>query len=255
VEILAPQEATGLRIDGPYRIVKLRDDVEISCHAVLIATGVQWRKLDVPGMDRLHGAGIYYGAAMTEALSCRDETVYIIGGANSAGQAAMHFARYAREVVMLVRGESLSATMSQYLIDQIQGTPNIRVDTRTQVVEVHGQERLEAISIACGHSGSVERIPASALFVFIGAEPRTDWLSGVVERDPKGFILSGRDVLRGGKPPKGWTANREPYLLETNVPGVFVVGDVRYGSIKRVASSVGEGAIAVQMIHQYLSSV
>jgi thioredoxin reductase (NADPH) len=255
VEILAPQEATGLRIDGPYRVVKLRDDVEISCHALLIATGVQWRKLNVPGIERLHGAGIYYGAAMTEALSCRNETVYVIGGANSAGQAAMHFSRYAQEVVMLVRGDSLSSTMSQYLIDQIQETPNIRVETGCQVVEVHGEERLEGISISCTRTGSVDRVPATALFIFIGAEPKTDWLAGTVERDAKGFILSGRDVMRGGKPPKGWTADREPMLLETSVPGVFVVGDVRYGSVKRVASSVGEGAIAVQMIHQYLSSV
>lgn len=255
VEILAPQEAMGLRVEGPYRIVKLRDDVEISCHAVLIATGVQWRRMDIPGMDRLYGAGIYYGAAITEAISCKDETVYVVGGANSAGQAAMHFSRYAREVVMLVRGDSLSATMSQYLIDQINNTPNVRVETRSQVVEVHGEERLEAISIACGRSGNVEQVPASALFVFIGAEPRTDWLDGVVERDSKGFILSGRDLIRGGKMPKGWNLDREPSLLETSVPGVFVVGDVRYGSVKRVASSVGEGAIAVQMIHQYLSTV
>jgi thioredoxin reductase (NADPH) len=255
VEILAPQEATGLRTDGPYRIVTLRDGSEISCHALLIATGVQWRKLDLPGMERLHGAGVYYGAAITEAVSCRNETVYVIGGANSAGQAAMHFSRYAKEVVMLVRGESLSATMSQYLIDQITQTPNIRVETQSQVVEVHGEERLEAISIRCGRSGAVEKVPATAVFIFIGAEPRTEWLADAVERDGKGFILSGRDLMRGGKRPKGWQPDRDPMLLETSVPGVFVVGDVRYGSVKRVASSVGEGAIAVQMIHQYLSTV
>jgi thioredoxin reductase (NADPH) len=255
VEILAPQEATGLRIDGPYRIIRLRDGVEVSCHALLIATGVQWRKLDVPGMDRLHGAGVYYGAAITEALSCQDETVYVVGGANSAGQAAMHFSRYAREVVMLVRGDSLSATMSQYVIDQIRNTANVRVETRSQVVEVHGEQRLEAISISCGRTGQVERVPATALFIFIGAEPRTDWLAGIVERDTKGFILSGRDLMPSGKLPKDWNQDRDPMLLETSVPGVFVVGDVRHGSVKRVASSVGEGAIAVQMIHQYLSTV
>jgi thioredoxin reductase (NADPH) len=255
VQILAPQEALRLRVDGPYRIVQLADGEEISCHALLIATGVQWRTLQLPGIDRLQGAGIYYGAAMTEAISCKDETVYVIGGANSAGQAAMHFSRYAREVIMLVRGESLSQTMSQYLIDQIGQSPNIRVETRTQVVEVHGQERLEAISIACGRSGTVDRVPATSLFIFIGAEPRTDWLEGVVERDERGFVLTGTDLLHGGRPPKQWGLEREPFLLEASLPGVFAVGDVRHGSVKRVASSVGEGAIAVQFVHQHLSTL
>ena len=186
-------------------------------------------------IDRLQGAGIYYGAAMTEAISRKDETVYVIGGANSAGQAAMHFSRYAREVIMLVRGESLSQTMSQYLIDQIGQSPNIRVETRTQVVEVHGQERLEAISIACGRSGTVDRVPATSLFIFIGAEPRTDWLEGVIERDGRGFVLTGTDLLTRGRPPKQWGLEREPFLLEASLPGVFAVGDVRHGSVKRVA--------------------
>lgn len=255
VQILSPQEALRLRVDGPYRIVKLADGAEISCHALLIATGVQWRTLDAPGVDRLHGAGIYYGAAMTEALSCKDETVFVIGGANSAGQAAMHFSRYAREVVMLVRGESLAATMSQYLIDQIKETPNIRVETRTHVVEAHGQDRLEAISIACGHSGTVDRTPATSMFIFIGAQPKTDWLEEVLERDPRGFIITGNDLIHGGRRPKGWNLERDPFLLETSVPGVFAIGDVRHGSVKRVASSVGEGAIAVQFVHQHLSTV
>jgi thioredoxin reductase (NADPH) len=255
VEILAPQEATSLRLEGPYRFIKLADGAEISCHALLIATGVQWRKLDVPGVERLTGAGIYYGAAMTEALSCRDEDVYVIGGANSAGQAAMHFSKYARRVVMLVRGPSLSATMSQYLIDQIKATPNIHLECNSVLVEAHGEERLEAISVHCSESNEIHTVPATSLFIMIGAMPRTDWLADVVERDELGFVLSGSDLLREGKRPRGWQVDRDPGLLETNVPGVFVVGDVRAGSVKRVASSVGEGSVAISFVHQHLSKV
>jgi thioredoxin reductase (NADPH) len=222
---------------------------------LLLATGVSYRKLDVPGAERLQGSGIYYGSAMTEAASCRDEDVYIIGGANSAGQAAMYFSKYARRVVMLVRGASLSATMSQYLIDQIKQTPNIQVEARAQVVEVHGEGHLEAISIHCGESNQTDRVPANSLFVFIGAEPNTDWLSGVVERDDRGFIFTGADVVRDGKRPRGWPLDRDPFLLETSVPGIFAAGDIRHGSVKRVASGVGEGSIAVQFIHQYLGAV
>ena len=196
---------------------------------------------------------MYYGAGPSEAISCKDEDVYLVGGANSAGQAAMHLSKYARRVVMLVRGDSLGSSMSQYLIDQIQQTPNIHVGFHTQVVEVHGENRLEAISIQCGDSGQVDRVPASALFIFIGAVPRTGWLDGIVERDQRGFILSGPELVRNGKMPKGWSLDREPGLLETNVPGVFVVGEVRRGSVKRVASGVGEGSIAVQFVHQYLA--
>lgn len=255
VEIVSPQEATALRVDGPYRYLRLNDGTELSCHAMLLATGVQWRKLEVPGMDRLQGAGVYYGGTATEAISCRDEDVYVVGGANSAGQAAMFFSQYARRVVMLVRGDSLGATMSQYLIDQIGTAPNIHVEYRTRVAEVHGENRLEAISLMCDVSGAASRVPANALFIFIGAEPRTTWLDGVVERNERGFILTGPDLLRSGKRPKGWTLERDPGLLETNVPGVFAVGDVRYGSVKRVASGVGEGSVAVQFVHQYLSNV
>jgi thioredoxin reductase (NADPH) len=255
VEIVSPQEATALRADGPYRYLRLNDGTELSCHAMLLATGVQWRKLDVPGMDRLQGAGVYYGGTATEAITCRDEDVYVVGGANSAGQAAMFFSQYARRVVMLVRGDSLGATMSQYLIDQIGTAPNIHVEYRTRVAEVHGENRLEAISLMCDVSGEASRVPANALFIFIGAEPRTAWLDGVVERNERGFILTGPDLLRSGKRPKGWTLERDPGLLETNVPGVFAVGDVRYGSVKRVASGVGEGSVAVQFVHQYLSNV
>jgi thioredoxin reductase (NADPH) len=255
VEIVSPQEATALRVDGPYRYLRLNDGTELSCHAMLLATGVQWRKMDVPGMDRLQGAGVYYGGAATEAISCRNEDVYVVGGANSAGQAAMCFSQYARRVVMLVRGDSLGATMSQYLIDQIGTAPNIHVVYCTRVVEVHGERRLESISLMCDVSGEASRVPANALFIFIGAEPRTTWLDGVVERNERGFILTGPDLLRSGKRPKGWTLERDPGLLETSVPGVFAVGDVRYGSVKRVASGVGEGSVAVQFVHQYLSNV
>jgi thioredoxin reductase (NADPH) len=192
---------------------------------------------------------------MTEAISSQGEDVYIVGGANSAGQAAMHFSKYARRVVMLVRGASLSATMSQYLIDQIEKTPNIKVETHSQVVEVHGDTHLEALSIRCSESGQTSIVPTNLLSIFIGAEPNTDWLSGVVERDERGFILTGADLMRDGKRPKGWQPQRDPYWVESSVPGVFAAGDVRYGSVKRVASGVGEGSIAVQFTHQYLSEV
>jgi thioredoxin reductase (NADPH) len=255
VEILSPQEATALRVEGPYRFLTLADGAEISCHALLVATGVQWRKLDAPGVERLTGAGIYYGAAMTEAMSCKNEDVYVVGGANSAGQAAMFFSKYARKVVMVVRGSSLAASMSQYLIDQIKHTPNIHIEFNTSVAEAHGEERLEAISIHCTVSGETNTVPANSLFILIGALPRTEWLEGVVERDERGFILSGPDLMRDGKRPRGWAPDRDPGLLETNVPGVFVVGDVRRGSVKRVASGVGEGSIAISFVHQYLSKV
>ena len=255
VEILSPQEAVSVRTEGSYRIVKLADGGEISCHALLVATGVQWRRLEAPGVDKLQGAGIYYGGGATEALSCEGEIIYVIGGANSAGQAAMHFAKYAESVVLLVRGDGLASTMSRYLIDQIQETPNIHIWTHASVAEVHGDTRLEEISVLCSDTNKVERVPASAMFIFIGALPRTDWLGGVVERDDRGFLLTGPDLMRVGQRPKGWTLDRDPFLLETNVPGLFAVGDVRHGSVKRVASGVGEGSVAVQFIHQYLSKV
>jgi thioredoxin reductase (NADPH) len=254
VEILA-QEVIGVRAEGPYRIIKMADGNEISCHALMIATGVQWRRLDAPGIDRLQGAGIYYGGGATEAMSCKGEIVYVVGGANSAGQAAMNFAKYAERVVILVRGESLSSTMSQYLIDQIKETPNIQLWTHAGVAEAHGETHLEEISVLCSDTGKVERVPASAMFIFIGALPRTEWLGDLVERDERGFLLTGPDLIRDGQRTKGWSLDRDPFLLETNVPGIFAVGDVRHGSIKRVASGVGEGSVAVQFIHQYLSKV
>ncbi|MBV9624660.1 MAG: FAD-dependent oxidoreductase [Acidobacteria bacterium] len=255
VEIISPQEAVSVRTEGSYRIVKLADGSEISCHALLVATGVQWRRLEAPGVDSLQGAGVYYGGGTSEALSCKGEIIYVVGGANSAGQAAMNFAKHAEKVVLLVRGDGLAATMSQYLIDQVQRTPNIQIWTHACVAAVHGSARLEEISVLCSDTNEVERVPASSMFIFIGALPRTDWLAGLIERDDRGFILTGPDLIRNGHKPKGWPLDRDPTMLETNVPGVFAVGDVRHGSVKRVASGVGEGSVAVQFIHQYLSKV
>ena len=216
---------------------------------------MQWRRLEAPGVDRLQGAGIYYGGGATEALSYKGEIVYVVGGANSAGQAAMNFARYAERVIILVRGESLSSTMSRYLIDQVQATPNIQLWTHASVAAAHGENHLEEVSVLCSDTNKIERVPASAMFIFIGALPRTDWLANILERDERGFLLTGPDLMRDGQRAKGWTLDRDPFLLETNVPGIFAVGDVRHGSIKRVASGVGEGSVAVQFIHQYLSKV
>ncbi len=255
VEILSPQEVVGVRTEGSYRILRLADGTEISCHALMIATGVQWRRLEAPGMDRLQGAGVYYGGGATEALACKGEIVYIVGGANSAGQAAMNFAKFAERVVILVRGESLASTMSQYLIDQIKEMPNIQIWAHASVNEVHGESHLEEVSVLCSDTNKIERVPATSIFIFIGALPRTEWLGDLVERDERGFLLTGPDLIRDGQHPKGWTLERDPYLLETNIPGIFAVGDVRHGSVKRVASGVGEGSVAVQFIHQYLSKV
>jgi thioredoxin reductase (NADPH) len=255
VEILSPLEVVGVRLEGSYRIIRLADGNEISCHALMISTGVQWRKLEAEGIARLQGAGIYYGGGATEALSCEGEIVYVVGGANSAGQAAMNFAKYAERVVILVRGDSLASTMSQYLIDQIKEMPNIQLWAHASVVEAHGATHLEEISILCSDTGKIERVPASSMFIFIGALPRTDWLGDLVERAERGFILTRPELIRDGQTPKSWTLDRDPFLLETNVPGIFAVGDVRHGSVKRVASGVGEGSVAVQFIHQYLSKV
>jgi thioredoxin reductase (NADPH) len=244
------QRAVGLRIDGQYRFIQLADGREISTHVVLLAPGVQYRKLDIAGADRLTGRGIYYGAALVEAVACKDEEVFVVGGANSAGQAALHFSKYARKVTMLVRGDGLSATMSKYLIDEIGQTSNIVLEPGTQVLEALGEERLEALKVV-GPQGE-HQVSASSVFVFIGAAPGTEWLPASILRDEKGFLLAGPDLRVDGKLPESWKEQREPYLLESSVPGVFVAGDVRHGSVKRVASAVGEGSIAVQFVHQYL---
>lgn len=254
VEILS-QEVLKLRVQDQYRLLTLGDGSEVSCHALLIATGVSWRKMDIPGEDELSGAGVYYGAAMTEALSCKGDDVYLIGGANSAGQAALHFAKYARCVTLLVRGGSLEKGMSQYLVDEIHAQPAIRVWLNSEVTAVEGEHQLERMTISHADTGETEVVPAKSLFIFIGASPRTHWLDGVVARDKNGFILAGPSLMTDGKRPAGWPLDRDPFLLETSVPGIFVAGDVVHDSVKRVASAVGGGAIAVMFVHQYLAKV
>ena len=254
VEILTPQKAVKVRVENSYRIVTLGDGSEISCHALLLATGVYWRRLDLPGCSRLTGKGVYYGAAKTEAIACKNEHVYLVGGANSAGQAAMYFSKYASQVTMLVRGESLTKSMSQYLIDQIDATDNIEVLTHTEVAEVHGESSLTGLTLLYNQTGVTEKVETKSLFIFIGAKPETDWLEGVVARDERGFIYAGAD-LQKSKNFRGWNRDRDPFLLETNVPGIFVAGDVRHNSVKRVASGVGEGSIAIMFIHRYLAEV
>jgi thioredoxin reductase (NADPH) len=253
-EVLAPVQAECLSIQGEYRVVKLSTGQELVAHSVVIASGVQWRRLDMPGMERLTGAGVYYGAANTEASSCKQEDIYIVGGANSAGQAAVHFSQYARSVTMLVRADSLSKAMSHYLIERIQTIPNIKIEPYTEVIEVHGEDHLSGITIRHHDTKTTERRETGALFIFIGAEPRTDWLEGTVCRDGKGFVLTGTNLMQDGKRPPGWTLDRDPALLETNVPGVFAVGDVRHGAVRRVANSVGEGSIVLYFVHQYLAN-
>jgi thioredoxin reductase (NADPH) len=245
------QRVTCIRSENGYQIVQMSDGRELTSHVCLIATGVAYCKLNVPGADTFSGAGVYYGAAKTEAMSCADEEVYLIGGANSAGQAAMHFSRYAAKVHMLVRGKSLTSSMSKYLIDQIAATPNIVVETGTEVISMSGDTRLECLTLKTPHGE--EKRAASSLFIFIGAAPKTDWLPKDIAVDEKGFILAGPDLH--ARAPGRWKLERDPYLLETSVPGIFVAGDVRFNSIKRCASAVGEGSIAVQFMHQYLATL
>ena len=253
-EILTAQEVTQVRVEDPYRYVALSDGSELSCHALLIATGVSVRELDVPGIKSITGAGVYYGAALTEAAHYKDEHVYVIGGANSAGQGAMFFSRYAGKVTMLVRS-SLKKDMSQYLIDQIMETENIEVLPRTEVVEVHGKDRLEAITIRNNDTGEASTEPTPAMFIFVGAVPHTDLVADVVKRNQAGFIFTGSDLIRNGRRPENWRLKRDPYLLETNIPGIFAAGDVRHDVIRRVASAVGQGSMAISFVHQYLETV
>lgn len=254
-EILTAQEVVSVSVEDPYRIVTLADGTRLSCHAMLIATGATVLKLDLPNVSRLTGAGIYYGAAMTEAAHYQGEHVCVVGGANSAGQGAMFFSRYARQVTMLVRANSLEQSMSQYLINQIRATPNIDVRVRTVVTDVAGDNHLRGVTIQNLDSGEQTELPAKALFLFIGAVPHSDFVAGVVERNPDGFILTGPDLIQNGKRPHGWTLQRDPFLLETSVPGIFAAGDVCHGAIRRVATAVGQGAIAVSLVHQYLKTV
>ncbi|MFF8395119.1 FAD-dependent oxidoreductase [Streptomyces sp. NPDC016172] len=251
-EILTAREVTALEVNGAARIVRFSDGSAVAAHSVILATGVSYRQLAAPGCEELTGCGLYYGSALTEAPSCQGQDVYIVGGANSAGQAAMYLSRGAKSVTLLVRGESLSASMSHYLIQQIEESPNIQVRARTVVEEAHGDGRLERLTLRDVDSGHTEQVDAQWVFVFIGAAPLTGWLDGTVLRDERGFILAGPDLSADGRPPEGWELDRPPYHLETNVPGVFVAGDARSESAKRVASAVGEGAMAVMLVHRYL---
>jgi thioredoxin reductase (NADPH) len=245
------QRVCSIRTENQYRILKMEDGREVTCHVCLIATGVDYCMLNVPGAEKFTGAGVYYGAALTEAMSCKEEAVYIVGGANSAGQAAMHFSRYANHVHMLVRGKSLTSSMSKYLIDQIEATPNITVETGTEIIAMGGDTHLECLTLKTPRGEEARQ--SSSLFIFIGAEPKTSWLPPDLCRDGKGFILAGPDLK--AQSPKSWTLDRDPYLLETSVPGIFVAGDVRFNSVKRCASAVGEGSIAIQFVHQYLATL
>ncbi len=254
-EILTALEVIEVRVEDPYRYVILSNGTELGCRALVISTGVTVRKLDAPGVEALSGAGVYYGAALTEAANYRDQHIFVIGGANSAGQGAMFFSRYASKVTMLVRSSRLESGMSQYLVDQIYGTENIEVLTRTEVVEAIGSDRLEAITFANRDSGKTQTLPAAAMFIFIGAVPHSGLVAGVVERNSAGFIITGPDLINNGSRPRKWKLKRDPYLLETSVPGIFAAGDVRQGSVRRVASAVGQGAIAISLVHQYLETV
>ncbi len=255
VEILVPRAAVAVRVEQPYKIVQLSDGSEIRCHALVLATGVTNRRLEAPGIEKLTGAGVYYGATLSEGALYRDQEVYLVGGANSAGQAALHFARFARRVVMLVRGSSLAMGMSHYLVQQIERTPNIEVLTHTVVAAAHGERRLEGLTIADKEGGQQREVPAAALFLFIGAVPHTDMVAGLLLRNRTGFIFTGPDVMAAPEFSKLWPLKRNPYLLETSVPGIFAAGDTRHGSIKRVASAVGEGGVSIALVHQYLRSV
>jgi thioredoxin reductase (NADPH) len=252
--LVAPARVTGVRTEHPYHFVTLDDGSELSCYAMVLSTGMQVRRLDVPGVDDLSGAGVYYGAALSEAASCRDKDVFIVGGANSAGQATMLFSRYARKVTMLVRAPSLTKSMSQYLITRIEQAPNIEVMTETRVVGVTGDKRLEAITLERA-DGTTMTMPSEAMFIFIGTAPNSDFLPDALALDDAGFVLTGLDLLHDGRRPAGWPLDRDPFLLETNVPGIFAAGDVRHGSTKRVAAAVGEGSSAIGMVHRYLETV
>jgi thioredoxin reductase (NADPH) len=242
----------GLDVRASSRAVRFADGGEVVAHAVLLATGIAYRRLDVPGAEGLTGRGLFYGSAVTEASACAGDDIFIVGGANSAGQAAVFLSRHARQVTLLVRADSLDKSMSHYLIRQIDEIPNIEVRVTTEVVALHGDDHLEEITVCNSRTGKRETLPAGYLFVFIGAAPRTEWLEGVLDRDPRGFVLTGPDLRGGGHRPRPRGFDRDPYFLEASVPGVFAAGDVRANSVKRVASAVGEGAMAIQLVHSYL---
>ena len=253
-EILTAQEVTGIELRDPYRVVKLADGSQLVCRALILSSGVSVRELDVPGTENVTGAGVFYGAALTEAASYKGEHVYVVGGANSAGQGAVFLSQYAKQVTMLVRS-SLAKSMSSYLIEQIEAVENIDVRLGTEVVEVHGSNQLEAISICDKDTGEVRQESTPAMFVFIGAQPHTGMLGDLVAKSSAGFILTGPDISTNGSRPAGWKLNRDPYLMETSVPGIFATGDVRHGVIRRVASAVGQGSTTISFVHEYLKTV
>jgi thioredoxin reductase (NADPH) len=255
-ELLSAQQVVAVRRDDPYRVVQLADRTEVSCYAVVLAQGVAVRTLDVPGVTKLTGIGVYYGAAMTEAATYRGQDVCVVGGANSAGQGALFFSRYARHVSMLVRANSLGDGLSQYLVDRIQATPNIAVHLGVEVTAVRGTRRLEQVVTRDVRTAEERELEPAALFIFIGSAPHTQMVAGLIELDDKGYVLTGPDLPRGSQGrPRGWILDRDPFLFETSVPGIFAVGDVRAGSGKRVAAAVGEGSATVSMIHRYLQTV
>jgi thioredoxin reductase (NADPH) len=253
-EILTARDVVGLRANGPARVVRFGDDTEVAAHAVVVATGVSYRDLEAPGCSELTGSGLYYGSAATEVAECADADVVVVGGANSAGQAAVFFARVAKSVTIVVRAPSLTHGMSAYLVEQLEALSNVGYRLETVVDEAHGDGHLEAVTLRHVGSGSTERLDTSHAFVFIGAQPRTDWLDGTLARDPRGFLLTGPDLIVDGRRPRGWQLDRDPWPLEASIPGVFVAGDARADSVKRVASAVGEGAMAVTLAHRYLGS-
>jgi thioredoxin reductase (NADPH) len=252
-EVLTARDVVALEARGSARVVRFGDGTEIAAHSVVLATGVAYRSLDAPGVAELAGRGVFYGSAATEAPACKGEDVYIVGGANSAGQAAVFFAKHAATVTVLVRGPNLEASMSHYLIKQLDAIDNVHVRTGTEVAEACGDGHLERLVLSDRNTGEKQTVGAGSMFVFIGAAPRTEWLDGVVERDARGFVRTGPDLVVNGSPPPGWNLDRAPYHLESSVPGVFVAGDVRAESVKRVASAVGEGAMAVTLVHRYLA--
>ncbi|SCL34724.1 thioredoxin reductase (NADPH) [Micromonospora pallida] len=253
-ELLTTREVTGLTAAGSARVLTFGDGSTITAHSVVLATGVSYRVLDAPGLAELTGRGVFYGSTATEAPSCLDQEVYIVGGANSAGQAAVHFSRYAKRVNILIRGADLTASMSRYLIDQLDRLDQVVVHPHTVVAAGAGTDHLERLTLADTRTGETREVNASWLFIFIGAQPRTEWLDGVLVRDERGFVVTGPDLVAGGRKPPGWPLARDPYHLETSLPGVFAAGDVRAESVKRVASAVGEGAMAVSLVHRYLES-
>ncbi len=253
IDFVLTQKATDVVVRGHDRIVRTTDGSEVAAGAVILATGIEWRRIRIPALEALVGAGVFYGAASTEAKAMRGRDIFVVGAGNSAGQAVLHLARYAASVTMLVRRTSLASTMSDYLVREIAAAPNVIVRFGVELIEGGGDGQLETITIRERTTGKASALAADALFLLIGAEPHTDWLPDAIERDGHGYVLTGRDLVRQGRLPADWPLERAPFLLETSVPGVLAVGDVRYGSVKRVASAVGEGAIAIQLVHEYLA--